>query len=168
MAVHLSRWSHTLVGVRITQLLFFCSVTQPTSAKLTLCKPHELQQASLSCPSLSSGICSNSCPLSQWCHPNFLSSVAPSPFAFNLSQCQGLFQWVESSHQVAKVLDRASVSASVLPMTIQGWFPLRLTGLISLLSKGFSGILFSTKVQKHQFFGAQPSLWSSSHVHTWL
>ena len=118
MAIHLSRWSQTLVGVRITRLLFCCSVIQSTFAKLTLCKPHEVQQASLPCPSLSPGVCSNSCPLNWWCHPNILSSVAPSPFAFNLSQHQGLFQWVESSHQVAKVLDRASVSASVLPMNI--------------------------------------------------
>ena len=140
MAVHLSRWSQTLVGVRITRLLFWCSVTQSTFAKLTLCKPHEVQQASLPCPSLSPGVCSNSCPLNWWCHPNILSSVAPSPFAFNLSQHQGLFQWVESSHQVAKVLDRASVSASVLPMNIQGWFPLGLTGLISLQCMGLSRV----------------------------
>ena len=62
----------------------------------------------------------------------------------------------------------ASVSASVLPMNIQGWFSLGLTGLISLLSKGLSRVFSSTVVQKHQFFGAQPSLWSNSHIHTWL
>ena len=64
----------------------------------------------------------------------------------------------------------ASTSASVLPMNIQGWFPLGLTGLICLLSKGLSRIFssFWTTVQKHQFFGAQPSLWSSSHIYTWL
>ena len=59
---------------------------------------------------------------------------------------------------------RASASASVLPMTLQGWFPLGLTGLISLLSKGLSRVFSSTIVQKHQFFGAQPSLWSNSHT----
>ena len=63
----------------------------------------------------------------------------------------------------------ASASASVLPVNIQGWFPLGLTGLISLLSKGLSRVFFSsTTIQKHQFFGAQPSLWSNSHIHTWL
>ena len=61
-----------------------------------------------------------------------------------------------------------SASASVLPMNIQDWFPLGLTGLISLLSKGFSRVLSSTTVQKHQFFGAQPSLWSNSYICTWL
>ena len=56
----------------------------------------------------------------------------------------------------------------VFPMNIQGWFPLRLTGLIFLLSKGLSRVFSSTTVQKHQFFGTLPSLWSSSHIHTWL
>ena len=62
----------------------------------------------------------------------------------------------------------ASASASVLPMYIQGWFPLGLTGLISLLSKGLSRVFSSTTVQRHQKFGAQPSLWSNSHICTWL
>ena len=61
-----------------------------------------------------------------------------------------------------------SASASDLPMNIRGWFPLRLTGLISLLSKGLSRVFSSTTVQKYQFFGTQPSLWSNSHIHTWL
>ena len=62
----------------------------------------------------------------------------------------------------------ASVSASVLPMAIQGWFPLGWTGWISLLSKGLSTVFSKTTVQKHQFFGAQLSLWSNSHICTWL
>ena len=62
----------------------------------------------------------------------------------------------------------ASASATVLAMNIQDWFPLGLTGLISLLSKGLSRVFSNTTVQKHQFFGAQPSLWSYSHIHTWL
>ena len=61
-----------------------------------------------------------------------------------------------------------SASASVLPMNIQNWFPLGLTGLISLLSKGLSRVFSSTTVQKHKFFSVQPSLWSNSHIHTWL
>ena len=92
-------------------------------------------------------------------HP--LSS--PSPPAFSLSQHQGLFQWVNPSHQVAKV----SASASVLPMNIHGWFPLELSCSISLQSKGLSRIFFNTTVQNHQFFSAQPSLWSISHIHTY-
>ena len=62
----------------------------------------------------------------------------------------------------------ASASASVLPVNIQGWLPLGLTGLISLLIKELSRVLSSTTVWKHQFFGAQPSLWPNSHIYTWL
>ena len=80
-------------------------------------------------------------------HP--LSS--PSHPAFNLSQHQGLFKWVGSSHQVAKVL-KIQLSASVLPMNIQNWFPSGWTGWISLQSKGLSRVFSNTRVQKHQFF----------------
>ena len=85
--------------------------------------------------------------------------------ALNLPQHQGLFQWVGSSHQVSKSIG-VSVSASVLPMNTQDWSPLGWTGWISLQSKGLSRVLSSTTVQKHQFFGTQPSLWSNSHIHT--
>ena len=102
--------------------------------------------------------------LSPWCHSTSCPLSSPSPAAFNLSQHQGLFQWVSSSHQVAKV----SASASVLPMNIQDWFPLGWTGWISLQSKRLSRVFSNTTVQKHQFFSAQPSLWSKSHIHTWL
>ena len=89
--------------------------------------------------------------------------LTPSPLALNISQYQGLFQWVSSLHQVAKILE---LPQSVLPMNIQGWFPLGLTGLIALLSKGLSRIFSSTTVQKHQFFSAQLSLWSICHICT--
>ena len=67
--------------------------------------PHGLQHARLPCPPLSPGICSSSCPLSYWCYLTITTSITPSPLALNLSQHQGLFQWVSSSHQVAKVLE---------------------------------------------------------------
>ena len=102
--------------------------------------------------------------LSPWCHSTSCPLSSPSPAAFNLSQHQGLFQWVSSSHQVAKV----SASASVLPVNIQDWFSLGWTGWISLQSKRLSRVFSNTTVQKHQFFSAQPSLWSKSHIHTWL
>ena len=79
---------------------------------------------------------------------------APSPPAFNLSQHQGVFQWVSSSQQVAKALG-VSASASVLPMNIQDWFPLGWTGWISLQSKGLSRVFSNTTVQKHLFFSTQ-------------
>ena len=122
---------------------------------------HGLQHTRLPGPSPSPGACSNSCPLSQWCHPTILSSVIP------FCPHQGLFQLVGSLHQMTKVIG-ASASASVLPMNIQGWFPLGLTGLISLKSKGLSRVFSNTTIQKHQFCCAQPSLWSNSHFYTWL
>ena len=96
----------------------------------------------------------------QTSHP--LSS--PSPPAPNPSQHQGLFQWVSSSHEVAKVLVPAS--ASVLPMDTQDWSPLGWTVWISLQSKGLSRVFSNTTVQKHQFFGTQLSSQSNSHIHT--
>ena len=95
-------------------------------------------------------------------HP--LSS--PSPPAPNPSQHQGLFQWVNSSHEVAKSI-RVSASASVFPMNTQDWSPLGGTGWISLQSKGLSRVFSNTIVQKHQFFSAQLSSKSNSHIHTW-
>ena len=90
-----------------------------------------------------------------------------SPPAFNLAQHQGSFlmsQFFKSGGQSIG----ASASASVLPMNIQGWFPLGLISLSSLPSKGLSRVFFNTTVQKRQFFGTQPSLWSNSHIYTWL
>ena len=116
-------------------------------------RPHGLWHARPPCPSPTPRVCSNSCPSNQWCHPAISSLLSPS--AFNLSQHQGLFQWVSSSRQVTKVL-WASASASVLPMN--DWFPLGMTDLISWQSKGLSRVFSNTSVQKHQFFGTQLSL----------
>ena len=90
----------------------------------------------------------------------------PSPLALNLSQHQGLFQWVGSCIRWPK--NWSSASAPVIPMNSQGWAPLGLTGLISLLSQGLLRLFSNTTVQKQQFFNVQPSLWSKSHIHTWL
>ena len=90
----------------------------------------------------------------------------PSHPAFNHSQHQGLIKWVSSSYQVARIV--VSASKSVLPMNIRNGFALGLTGWTSLLSKGLSRVFSNTIVQNHQFFGTHPSLWSSSHIHTWL
>ena len=129
-------------------------------------QPHGLQHTRLFCPSPSPGVFSDSCPLSRWCHLNISSSTAPLSFSFSLSQHQGSFPvgWLfASSGQCTGV----SASASVHPINIQGWFPLELASLIVLPSMGFSRVFSSTTVQKHQFFGAQPSLWSNSYIHTW-
>ena len=94
-------------------------------------------------------------------HP--LSS--PSHHAPNPSQHQGLFQWVNSLQEVAKVLE--SASASVLPINTQDWSPLEWIGWISLQSKGLSRVFSSTTIKKHKFFGAQLSSQFNSHIHTW-
>ena len=122
----------------------------------TLCDPMDCAPAPR--------VCSDSCPLSWWCHPTILSSVIPfsCPQCFSASGSFPVSWFFASGGQSTGV----SASASVLPMNIQDWFPLGLTGLISLQSKRLSRVFSSTTVQKHQFFGAQPSLWSNSDIHT--
>ena len=145
------------------QVLSFSSVSR--SVVSDSLQPHGLQHTRPPCASPPPGVYSNSCPLSQWCHPIISSSVIaffsrlqsfPASGSFQISQ---VFAWGGQSIGV-------SASASVLPMNTQDWSPLGWTGWISLLSKGLSRI-FTTAVQKHQFFGAQLSLWSNSHIHTW-
>ena len=118
---------------------------------------HGRQHTRLPCPSLSPRIWSDSYPFSQWCHPTSSSSAVPFCSCPQSVPASGSFS---VNHLVAS--GGGSASASVLPVNIQGWFPLGLTGLI-LLSKGLSWV-FTTGIQKHQFFGAQPSLWSNSHI----
>ena len=120
--------------------------------------PHGLQHTRLPCPSPSPGPSWDSCPSSQWCHPTI--SSCPQPFP---APGYFLVSWLFASGGLS-----IGASALVLPMNIQGWFPLGLTGLISLLSRGLSRVFSSTTVQKHQFFSTQPSLWYNSHIHTWL
>ena len=129
--------------------------------------PHESQHARPPYPSPIPRVHSNSCPSSRWCHPAISSSVIPfsscpqslpASGSFPMSQ---LFTWGGQSNGV-------SASASDLPMNAQEWSPLGWTGWISLLSKGLSRVFSNTTVQKHQFFGAQLSSLSNSHIHAWL
>ena len=127
--------------------------------------PHEPQHVRPPCPSPTPGVHINPRPLSQWCHPTIASSV-PSSYPQS-SPAWGFFQMSQlfvSGGQSTGV----SVSTSVLPINIQDWLPLGLTGLISLQSKELSTVFSSTMDRKHQFFGAQPSLGSNSHIYTWL
>ena len=129
-------------------------------------RPHELQHTRPPCPSPTPGVYSNSCPSSGWCHPAILSSVVPfsscpqslpASESFPMSQ---LFTWDGQSIGV-------SASASVLPKNTQDWCPLRWTGWTSLQFKGLTRVFSNTRVQKHQFFGAQLSSQSNFHIHTW-
>ena len=145
-------------------------VTQTLSVQLLGCVQslwlHGLQHAGLPCPSPIPGAYSNSCLSGRWCHPTISSSVIPFSSCLQSFPASGslMSQFFKSGGQSIG----ASASASVLPMNIQDWFPLGLTGLISLQSKGLSRIFSNTTVQKHQFFGTQLSLWSNFHIHTWL
>ena len=128
---------------------------------------HGLQHARPPCPSPTPGVYSNSCPSSRWYHPTISSSVIPFSSHLQSLPASGSFpmSWFFASGGQSI---RASASASVLPVNIQRWFPLGWTGWISLQSKGLSRVFSNTTVQKHQFFGTQLSLWSNSHIHTWL
>ena len=126
------------------------------------------QHSRLPCPSPAFGAYSNSCPWSWWCHPTISSSVIPFSLRLQSFLASQSFPVVSSLHQVAKVLELHSAWASVHPVNIQGWFPLGLTGLISLQSKGLSRVFSSTTIWKYRFFSAQPSVWSNSHICTWL
>ena len=131
--------------------------------------PHGLQHARPPCPSPTPGVHSNSCPSSRWCHSTISSSIVPFSFCLQSFPASGSFsmsQFFASGGQSTRV--SASASASILPMKILDWFPIGLTGFICLQSKGLSRVFSNTTVQKHQFFGAQLSLWSNSHIQTWL
>ena len=128
---------------------------------------HGLQHSRLPCPSPTPWVCSNLCPSSQWCHPTISSSVISFSSCFQSFPKSGSFQMSQLFASGGQSIE-ASVSASVLPVSIQGWFPLGWTGLISLQSKRLSRAFSSTTIQKYQFFIPQPSLWSNSHICTWL
>ena len=123
-----------------------------------------LQHSRLPCPSVSPWVCSNSCPLSRWCHRAISSSVTyfsglqsfPASESFPVN-------WLFASGGQS-----IGASVSVLPMSTQGRFPFGWTGLIFLLSKRLSRVFSSTTIRNHQFFVSQSSLWSNTHIHTWL
>ena len=144
----------------------FSSVWFSRSVMSDSLRPHELQHTRPPSPSPTPGVHSNSGPSSRWCHPAISSSVVPfsscpqslpASGSFPMSQ---LFAWGGQSTGV-------SALASVLPKNTQGWSPLEWTGWISLQSKGLSRVFSNTTVQKHQFFSAQLSSQSNSHIHTW-
>ena len=137
----------------------FSSVAQSCP---TLCNPINCSMPGLS-PSPAPGVDSDSCPSSRWCHPAISSSVVPfssCPQSFPASESfpmSQLFPWSGQSTGV-------SASASFPPKKSQGWSPSEWTGWISLQSKGLSRVFSNLTVQKHQFFGAQLSSQSNSHI----
>ena len=108
----------------------------------------------------------NSCPLSRWCHSSISSSVVPFSSGPQSIPASGSFP-MSQLFALGGQSTGVSAVASFLPKKSQGWFPSEWTGWISLHSKGLSRVFSNTTVQKHQFFGAQPSSQSNSHIHTW-
>ena len=139
-----------ILVIRFSSVQFSCTVMSDSL------RPHELHHARPPCPSPTPGVHSNACPSSQWCHPAISSSVVPfssCPQSLPVSESfprSQFFTWGGQSTGV-------SALASFLPKNTQDWSPLEWTGGISLQSKGLSRVFSNTTVQKHQFFGAQPS-----------
>ena len=129
-------------------------------------QPHGRHHARPPCPKPPHGACLKSCSSSWWCHSTISSSVLPFSSHLQSFPTSGSFSMSQLFVSDGQSIG-ASASASVLPVNIQGWFPLGWTNWISLLSKGRSRVFSDTTVQKHQFFNSQPSLWSKSHTCTW-
>ena len=129
-------------------------------------KPHELQLTRLPCPSLYPGVCSNSSPSIQWCHPTILSSVIPFSSCLQSSPASRYFPMSQLLHQVTKIqelqLQHQPFQWIFRTDFLQYWL------VWSLFCPRDSWVFSSTTVRKHQFFSTQPSLWSNSHIHTWL
>ena len=154
MAIHSVSKTWLLIE---TSVIFLCPLSISSVTQSDSLWPHGLQQARLPCPSPTLGAYSNSCPSRQWCHPTISSSVVPFSLCFSSFPASGSFpisQFFASDDQSTGV----SASTSVLQMNIQDWFPLGLTGWVSLQSKGLSRVFSTSTVQKHQFFGARLSL----------
>ena len=158
-------WCWLPLIYKFTFVWIFSSVQFSRSVLSDSLRTHELQHARPPCPSPTPGVHANSCPSSPWCHPAISSSIVPfstypqtlpASESFPMSQ---LFAWSGQSTGV-------SALASVLPKNTH--IALEWTGWISLQSKGFSRVFSNTTIQKHQFFGTQPSLWFNSLIHTWL
>ena len=145
----------------------FSSVQFSHSVVSNSLRPHGLQLSRLPCPSPTPRAYSNWCLSCWWCHPTISSSVILFSFHLQSFPASGSFQ---TSHFFASGGQSigVSASASILPMNTQDWFPLGLTGWLSLQSKRLSRVCSSITIWKNQFFSAQPSLWPNSHIHIWL
>ena len=153
----LPTWGLSLSYLRIIVDLGRHSVQFSRSVVSDSLRPHGLQQARLPCLSPTPRTCSNSCPLSWWCHPTISSPVIPFSSRLQSFPTSGSLQMSQLFTSGGQSI-RVSASTSVLSMNIQDWFPSGLTVLISLQSKILSRVFSNTTVQKHQFFSAQLSL----------
>ena len=177
-AVPFGSWefSHSWLPMQLTISLWynFCSgmssfnsVQFSRSVMSDSLRSHGLQHTRLPCPSPTLGTCSNSCLSRWWCHPTISSSVVPFSSCLQSFPASGSFSMRQLFATGGQSIGVPG-STAVLPINIYNWFPLGLTGWISLQSKELSTVFSNTTVQKHQFFSAPLSLWSSSHIDTWL
>ena len=155
------RFGHKACGI-----LASCSVQFSCSVVSNSLQLHGLQHTRPSCPSPISGVYLNSRPLSQWCYPTISSSVVPFSSCLQNFTASGSFQMSQLFTSGGQSIG-VSASTSVLPINTQDWC-LGWTGWISSQSKGLSRVFSNTTLQKHQFFGAEPSIWSNSYIHIWL
>ena len=139
---------------------------QLLSRVLLFVTTYRLPHTTLPCPSPTPRACSNSCPLSRWCHPTISSSIIPFSSCLQSFPASGSFQMSQFFASGGQSIG-VSASMSVLPINTQDWSPLGWTVWISLQSKGLTRFFSSTIVQRHQFFGTQLSSQSNSHIHTW-
>ena len=156
------------IGIRCIHSITkpFSSVQFSRSVVSYSLRPHESQHSRPSCLSPTSKVHSNSCPLSQWCHPAISSSIVPFSSCPQSFRALGSFPMSQPFTWGSQSIG-VSALASVLPMNTQDWSPLGWTGWTSSKSMGLSRVFSSTTVQKHQFFSAQLSSQSNSHIHTW-
>ena len=148
--------SSFFLSILFSRFIQIVESIQLSSVQLLSCvslRSHGLQHARPPCPSPAPGVYSNSCPLSQWCHPAISSSVVPFSSCLQSFTASGSFQMSQFFPSGGRSIG-ASASASALPMSIKDWYILVLTSLISLKSKGLSRVLSNATFWKHQFFGA--------------
>ena len=146
--------------------MIFSSIQFSHSVVSNSLQSQELQHTRAPCLSPAPGVHPNPCPSCRWCHPTISSSVFLFSFCPQSFPASGSFQMSQLFASGGQSIG-VSASASVLPMNTQDWSPLGWTGWISVQSKGLSRVFSNTTVQNQQFFGAQLSSQSNSHIHTW-
>ena len=167
MTFKIFNWHVLILSINLFTSCYFSLMFFSCSVVSNSLQPHGLQHARPPCPLPIPGVYSDSCPLRRQCHPTISSSVIPFTSCLQSFPASGSFQMSQLFASGGQSIG-VSASASVLSVNIQDWFPLGWTGWISLPFKGLSRIFSNTTVQKHQFFSAQLSLYSNSHIHTWL
>ena len=158
-----SQYFLVFLSLRFSRCLCSDQIRSDHSVVSDSLRPHESQHARPPCPTPTPGVHSDSRPSSQWCHPASVIPFSSCPQSLPASESFPVSQLFAWGGQITGV----SALASFPPKKSPGWSPSEWTGWISLQSKGLSRVFSNTTVQKHQFFSAQLSSQSNSHMHTW-